>query len=196
MRIFLPLLGFLILVFAYIYKENYSVQNHQYDAKLYGVLNSNFNLESAQGNKTLDDFKGKPLILYFGFTACPDVCPMSLSYLRSALKDIDQDSYQVIFISLDYKRDKPQDVQKYVDYFGKNFIGLTGSQDQIEQVAKNYNVYFNFVKLEDSELNYTVDHTSRFFILNKSGQAIKSIRSDEDQQTFLNEFMSVLGEKS
>jgi len=143
---------------------------------LYAHLGGDFTLQSKTGNFSLANLKGKPSILYFGFTSCPDICPLSLSRLTRALDKIDpkiHDKINKVFISVDYKRDTPQQVSKYAAHFG-NFIGLTGTKEEIEDVTKKYAVHFQFVKLKNSAMKYTVDHTSRFYLLNKDGVLINS----------------------
>ncbi len=75
---------------------------------------------------------------------------------------------------MDYKRDTPKLVHEYGQYFGKDFISLTGNQLQIEAITNAYAVHFEFVPLKDSAMEYTVDHTSRFYLLNKEGQTVGS----------------------
>ena len=141
---------------------------------------------------SLSDFKGKTVILYFGFTTCPDVCPMSLSYLNSALKGVDRENIQVVFISVDHKRDDPKSVDMYAKYFDESYVGVTGTEDEIDKVTKQYKVFYKFIPLENSKIGYTVDHTSRFYIIDKDGVVQKAVRSDEDPKVFKAELKSVL----
>ena len=120
----LNIFAILIVVFAVIYRMNYSTKGPVTDARAIGLQGGDFTVESGDGEVSLSDFEGKTVILYFGFASCPDVCPMSLSYLNSVLKDIEnRDQVQVIFVSVDYKRDTPEKVSEYAKFFDKNFIG-------------------------------------------------------------------------
>lgn len=136
------------------------------------LLGGQFTLQSADGKVSLADFKGKVVILYFGYTSCPDICPSSLAIMSSALKTLNKDEskqVQPILISLDPERDTPEKLKEYAAYFMPNMIGLTGTKEEIKQLAKNYRV--NFRKTDvDSNLNYVVDHSSIYFIIGKNGE--------------------------
>lgn len=189
----LNILAVLVLVFAVVYRMNYSKKDQNYDARSLGVGGGDFTLESNEQSVSLSDFKGRYVILYFGFTTCPDVCPMSLSYLNGALNNFKKkDEVQVIFISVDYQRDTPEKTAKYASFFNKDFIGLTGTQSQIDEITKNYNVYYKFIPMENSEMGYTVDHTSKFFILDKDGEVQKVVRSEAPVEEFLEVLNSVV----
>ena len=192
LRIIFGILTLLIIGFAYMYKQNYAPKVQSYSTPHLKFKKMELGLE-YQGRKiNFDQFLGKTVIIYFGFASCPDVCPMSLSYLNGALKDIDPSKYQVIFISVDYKRDKPESVSKYAKYFNKNYIGVVGDQVFTERITKDFGVYYKFIEMPNSEMGYTVDHTSRFFIMNKEGSVVKSLRSDIDVDIFKNEIKEVM----
>lgn len=132
-----------------------------------------FTLQSANGPVSLSDFRGKIVLLYFGYTSCPDVCPTTLANLRQALNELGQpaDQVQVIFVSVDWKRDTPGDLASYLSAFRPDFLGLTGSQAQIDAVTRDYGIYY---KLNDPQANgyYSVDHTSTVQILDRQGNLI------------------------
>ena len=160
---------------------------------LYSDLGGDFTLQSRDGIVHLDNFKGKPTILYFGFTSCPDICPLSLSRLNKALDKIDPSIHSKVnkvFISVDYKRDTPEKVQDYASHFG-NYTGLTGSKEQIEDITKKYVVHFEFVELKNSAMKYTVDHTSRFYILNRKGRLINSFSDLINDPKFKEEILAL-----
>jgi protein SCO1/2 len=144
---------------------------------LYSDIGGDFNLQHISGPYTLENLKGKPSILYFGFASCPDVCPLSLNKLMKVLDSIDPKIHPLVnkvFISVDYKRDTPKLVHDYGQYFGQGFISLTGTENQIKAITKAYAVHFEFVPLKDSAMEYTVDHTSRFYLLDKRGKTVGS----------------------
>jgi protein SCO1/2 len=97
-----------------------------------------------------------------------------------------------VFISVDNKRDDKDKVDEYSRYFATDFIGLTGEKKEIERVTKNYGVHFSFVELKDSKLGYTVDHTSRFFILNKQGKLVASFTDVKNDPDFKKTLIEVL----
>ena len=131
-------------------------------------LDGRFNLIDETGQLvTQDNYTGKFRLVYFGFTFCPDVCPMQLEVVSRALEiaKISPDWLTTLFITLDPERDRPEDMAIYTDNFHKNIIGLTGSLDQIHQAAKAYKVYFQKVSDPETTGGYTVDHSSIIFLM-------------------------------
>ncbi len=146
-------------------------------AKLYQNIGGDFSLTHIDGPFDLQRLKGKPSVLYFGFASCPDICPLSLNKLVKAFDAIEPELHkrvQKVFISVDYKRDDAKKVHEYGKYFATDFISLAGTEEQIKDITKKYAVHFEFVPLENSAMKYTVDHTSRFFLLDKYGQVFNS----------------------
>lgn len=112
-----------------------------------------FTLQSADGPVSLSDFRGKVVLIYFGYTSCPDVCPTSLGALSAALKQLsprEMDRVQPIFISVDPERDTPGKMVEYVHYFHPKMIGVTGSIEQVRKVADRYGAYFRKAEVKDS----------------------------------------------
>lgn len=169
--------------------------NKKKEHSRYDHLGGPFALEHASGQKTLADFAGKPVVLYFGFTTCPDICPMALHKLERTLDKLSFEqraNVHKVFISVDYKRDDAAKVDNYVKFFGSDIVGLAGNKKQIEDVAKKYAVHFQFTPLENSALEYTVDHTSRFFLINKEGKLLNSYSDITHDDTFLNDLKRML----
>jgi len=138
----------------------------------YPDLGGDFTLVSDQGPVSLEDFRGKVVAIYFGFTHCPDVCITALSKIAAGLKqlsDAERAQVQTLFISIDPERDDPNRVGEYARYFDSSFIGLSGSLAQVTKVAKSHFVMFEKVPLEDSEMDYTMDHSSIAYIVGKDG---------------------------
>lgn len=134
-------------------------------------LGGNFELTSHKGAAfQLSDIKGKVGIIFFGFTHCPDVCPntlLEIQRLNVALKD-QAENIQVLFISVDPKRDTPEKLDSYVTYFNKDIIGLTGSTEDIAKVLKQFNASVKFTGDTHSD-TYNVDHTANMFLIDKQG---------------------------
>jgi len=194
-KIVFSLLAIGIIAFGFVYKSNYAKKQNNYATPHLSSKSLDVNLDYNGAPLKLNDYAGKVVVLYFGFTSCPDVCPMSLSYLNGVLKDIDPNLYQVIFVSVDYKRDTSESVNKYTNYFNKNYIGVTGSKEEIDKITNDFGVYYKFIDMPNSEMKYSVDHSSRFFIVNKKGKVVKSLRSDIEDKIFLKEFNDVLKEE-
>jgi cytochrome oxidase Cu insertion factor (SCO1/SenC/PrrC family) len=132
-------------------------------------IGGDFQLTSHLGEPfSLQDIRGKVAILFFGFTHCPDVCPSTLLDIQRLLVNLgDQaDEVSVLFVSVDPKRDTPEKLASYVQYFNKNIIGLTGTNEQIRSVLERYN---SSAKIDGSGDHYTVEHTANLFLINRQG---------------------------
>jgi protein SCO1/2 len=138
----------------------------------YEHLGGDFTLQSDKGPVSLHDFRGKVVPIYFGFTACPDICPTSLSAVAAGLKlltEQERSQVQPIFISVDPERDDPARVGEYARYFHPSFIGLSGSLDEVSTVAKRHLVIFEKVPMDDSKMGYTMDHSSIIYVVGRDG---------------------------
>ncbi len=125
-----------------------------------------FTLTDAGGaRRSLADYRGKVVVLFFGYTHCPDVCPATLAQLAQArrLLGTDADRVQVLFVTLDPERDTPQLLQRYVPAFDPSFVGLTGSRQQIEAAAREFKVFFQKVDGPTAD-SYTLDHSAGSFV--------------------------------
>ncbi len=134
-------------------------------------LGGDFELTSHTGETfKLSDIEGKVGIIFFGFTHCPDVCPNTLLEIQRliiALED-QAEHLQVLFISVDPKRDTPDKLYSYINYFNKSIIGLTGSEEDISKVLEQYNASVKFSGDTSSDI-YNVEHTANMFLINKQG---------------------------
>lgn len=131
-----------------------------------------FELEGANGEKvSLTDFEGQVVAIFFGYTYCPDVCPMSLSKLARAMDMLGEsaDEVQVVMITVDPERDTPEVLEKYVGHFNDSFIGLWGELEEIDRIATQYGVYFEAVETT-SAVGYLVNHTAAVMVIDKSGE--------------------------
>ncbi len=129
-----------------------------------------FTLESDRGEIRLSDYRGKLVLLYFGYTYCPDVCPTTMLTLKQAVADsgLSSNDLQVFFITVDPVRDTVERTGSYARYFNPSFDGLSGTQDQIAQVASDYQIHYHYNDSE-SATNYTVDHTSYILAIDRQG---------------------------
>ncbi len=134
-----------------------------------------FTLQSSNGPVSLDSFRGKYVLVYFGYTSCPDICPITLATLTEALAKLGTkkaENFQVIFISVDYKRDTPQISDAFAKRFNANFIGLGGTEAQINQVTQEYGIYYKLNPPDPTTGFYSVDHTALVQVLNPQGALI------------------------
>ncbi len=120
---------------------------------------------------TLSEQRGNVVLLFFGFTTCPDVCPTTLADLASARERLGENAnrLKVALITVDPERDTPEKLGPYVSRHDPNFLGLTGTSAELEQVRKSYGAYAIKRELENSQLGYTIDHSSYIYIIDPQG---------------------------
>jgi len=140
-----------------------------------------FTLEDGDGHAVTDrDFHGRYLLVYFGYTFCPDVCPTTLNEVATALDTLGPkaDRLQAVFITVDPKRDTPAVVRDYAASFSPRIKGLTGTPEQIETAAREYRVYFA-PQPATAGGGYTVDHSSILYLMDPDGRFVAPIRTDQ-----------------
>ena len=136
-----------------------------------GQVGGPFTLLDQTGKKrSLAEFKGKVVLIYFGYMSCPDICPTDLINLAGLLKRLGKESEQVqaIFITLDPARDTPELIGKYVQYFDKRILGLRGTEQQTKEVATKYKTFYEKISLKSNQ--YVIDHTAFIYIVNRAGK--------------------------
>lgn len=135
--------------------------------------------------------KAKELnLFYFGYTNCPDVCPLTLTYLTQAVKNLtieDQANIQVFFISVDYDNDTAASVEKYAKAFNPLFHGFTGSKEQIDALIKQFHGSYIIEKNEKSYLGYSITHTDRVFFVNDDGKILHSVANVQSVESVAKE---------
>lgn len=119
---------------------------------------------------SLSDFEDQVLVLYFGYTFCPDVCPTTLSGLKKAVDQLGSaaDDVQVIMVSVDPERDSPEVLGEYLSYFDPRFLGMTGSHEEIASVATVYGVFYQ-AEEGSVDTGYLVSHTARLMVVDRDG---------------------------
>lgn len=144
-------------------------------------MNTAFKLRDFNGaTKSLDDFKGKVVVLFFGFTHCPDICPTTMIDLKKTMILLKgkASEVQVIFITLDPSRDTPEVLKKFIPTFNGSFIGLTGSEDDINKVTSQFKIFHQKVN-DGSKAGYTIDHSAGLYVIDKSGSIKLHIRNSQ-----------------
>ena len=139
-----------------------------------GTIGGPFALIDHTGElRTEADFRGKLLLVYFGFTHCPDICPTDLMAIGGALKALgpQADAVRALFVTLDPKRDTPALLSAYVDSFHENITGLTGDETAIRRVAHAYKVYFNRVPGKTTD-DYGFDHSAYIYLMDREGKFV------------------------
>ena len=141
-----------------------------------------FTLTDGAGKAVTDrTFRGKFMLVYFGYTFCPDVCPTTLNDVAQAMDKLgtDADKLQPLFITVDPARDTPEVMRQYAAAFSPSLTGLTGSAAQIATVAKEYRVYYAPHKTGPNPGDYTMDHSSILYVMDPAGRFAGIIRADE-----------------
>lgn len=136
------------------------------------TLGGDFALHSARGDVRLSDMRGKVVLVYFGYTHCPDACPMALGVIGSAIRQLDPANRKRvagIFISLDPRRDTPDVLEKYARFFNPKIVGVTGTADELAKVAGAWRVGYS-VPDAPADSNYTVEHSTFIYLVNPDGK--------------------------
>lgn len=140
-----------------------------------------FELTSETGRSiTSDELIDGPTLIYFGYTFCPDVCPLDTSKMAAAVDMLAEDGIEVkpVFITVDPARDTPEALAKWTDLVHPRLIGLTGTPEEIRTVADEYRVYYQKVELDDSAVGYVMDHTTYYYLMTP-GQGLTAMFRDE-----------------
>lgn len=126
--------------------------------------------------RTLAEFKGQVVFLFFGFTQCPDVCPTTMAELAEVRRRLGPDGEKVqgVFVTVDPERDTPELLKGYLGSMDPSFVGLTGTPDEIKAAAKEFKVFYQKVPTQNG--NYTIDHTAGAFVFDPSGQVRLFVR--------------------
>jgi protein SCO1 len=154
----------------------------------------NLSLPDQNGQvRTLADFKGKLVVVFFGYTQCPDVCPTTMAELAQAKKQLgaDGDKVQGIFITVDPERDTPEILKTYATAWDPSFIALRGTPEQAAATAKDFKVFFSKVpgKTPDS---YTVDHSAASFVFDTQGQLRLYVRYGSGVEALVSDLKALL----
>lgn len=141
-----------------------------------------FTLQSVAGPVKLSDFRGRYVILNFGYTSCPDICPTTLAKLKASINKLGEEKagqVQVIFVSVDHKRDTTEKVDGYVKNFDPDFIGLSGSESEIDQVTRDFGIYYQLNDPNPETGSYLVDHTTTLMLLDSQGALVMTWSYDQ-----------------
>ncbi|MCC5978372.1 MAG: SCO family protein [Salinarimonas sp.] len=149
-----------------------------------------FTLTDHDGNPvTREDFLGEPHLLFFGFTHCPDVCPTKLFEISEVLRHTADQGRELnaLFITVDPERDTPDLMRDYVQSFDDRIIGLTGTNEEIDEVVRTFRAYKRRVPLDDGD--YTMDHTALVYIMDGQGRFIASLNTAQDPESAARELL-------
>ncbi|PIE44878.1 MAG: hypothetical protein CSA45_05005 [Gammaproteobacteria bacterium] len=166
----IALLLSIALVLAYILSRDRPLGEGYRLASDYG---GEFTLQSDRGEVSLSDFRGKVVIVYFGFMNCQDACPISMAKMRKALNRLTEEelaSLQVFFVSIDPKRDTPEDLAAFTKNYHKNVMGLVDDAEIVNNLVAQYGGVADMSILDGKSAVYDVEHSSRFYMVDKQGK--------------------------
>lgn len=147
-----------------------------------------FTLDGPDGPVSLSDLEGKTVLIFFGYTSCPDVCPISLARINasfSAMDDDELDRVQALFITLDPERDDAETLEKYTGYFHPKIIGLRGEVEDIDAVTAQYGVKYSKDPMPGSALGYSISHPTDILILDGRGELVETVPHDAKSRYLL-----------
>jgi len=146
-----------------------------------------FTLNSQQGAVSLSQFRHQRVLIYFGYTFCPDICPTNLGNLSLAyrrLSEAQQQQVQILFISVDPDRDTPAQLAEYVNFFNSDMIGLTGNKADLDDITQRYGVVYALHKTPENSQNYSVDHSAFTYLVNPKGELVKQLPHGTNPRQF------------
>ena len=157
-----------------------------------GIPGGHFRLRTHDG-KIFDTMKNQdPMLIYFGFTYCPDVCPITLLTMANVLDKLDNEKITPLFITVDPERDNEEILSNYVTAFHDKIIGLTGSIPEINQVTSDWKVYFKKENNIDMPDNYSVNHLDIIFIANKNAEFVDFIKPNTSSEDVIKKLVKVI----
>jgi protein SCO1/2 len=143
--------------------------------------------------RKISEFAGKVLVVFFGYTQCPDVCPTSLAALAQVMQALGPDAarVQVVMISVDPERDTPDVMKQYVTTFNPGFVGLTGNAAQVKRAAASFKAYYAKVPTKDGK-DYSMDHSAAFYLLDRNGEAQVLVGNTASTDTLVHDIKLLL----
>lgn len=172
-----------------------SQRAHQPLSSGVALVGGPFSLVDQDGKRVTEkDFLGKYMLVFFGYTFCPDVCPTELQVMTAALDQMgpEAEKIQPVFISIDPERDTPQVLKAYVGNFGPRLIGLTGTPEEVAAVAKAYRVYYAKAGNASSATDYLMDHSSIIYLMGPDGRFVTHMPYTTDAAKLAQELKETL----
>ena len=145
-------------------------------------FSADFELTDHNGlSKTAEAFRGRWMLVFFGFTNCPDVCPLGLSTIAQVMEDLSEHggAVQPLFITVDPERDTWAALADYIPQFGPGILGLSGSPEQIKHAAENFKIFYQKSDDDSAPDSYTMSHTSSFLLFDPQGKFVRTYKYDQ-----------------
>ena len=154
-----------------------------------------FTLTSDQGPVNLSDHRGKVVLLFFGYTSCPDVCPLSLARIGACLSSLDDEHAEQVsamFITLDPERDTPERMRRYAGFFHPRIVGLTGNAEAIDDLTGRYGIGYERSLAPESALGYTISHPDTILLVDAEGALVGEVAGDEGMEALRRKVLELL----
>tara|TARA_R110002072_G_scaffold83910_3_gene190177 strand:+ start:7000 stop:7596 length:597 start_codon:yes stop_codon:yes gene_type:complete len=175
-RFFFTFTVIILSLLVYLYVVIFSQPTLEKDLRSQYLKGGDFQLMSNEKPFSLNQLQGRPVILYFGYTYCPDVCPVGLAVIRNVLNSAPDEftNVSVVFITLDPDRDTTDKLKEYVSFFHQNIIPLRGRVEDIQNIIKSYGGFFRKVTPADKTSNeYVVDHSAYYYLIDSKGELMR-----------------------
>lgn len=185
-----------ILILASLFIFRYIISLDKYEASSM-PMGDNFSITKEDQVIRLSDYTGKVVVLYFGFTYCPDVCPTMLSTLSSIRKKLPneiKENFQIIFITVDPERDDQKKIDKYTSFFDPSIIALKTNLDETKKIANSFGVNFKKFYPQKDSSNYVIDHTTYAILIGKNNKVQDFIPHGEDARVIKETIINALKE--
>jgi cytochrome oxidase Cu insertion factor (SCO1/SenC/PrrC family) len=159
------------------------------------LIGGPFEMINQNGTKVTEkDFSGKPMLIFFGYTFCPDVCPTELQIMSATLDQLGDQAKDVqpIFVSIDPERDTPAVIKSYLESFGPRWIGLTGTPEQLRLMTRAWHVFYEKRDNKDSPKDYLMDHSSFIFLMGSDGRFLKHFNYTTDAKALAADLSNAL----
>ena len=157
-----------------------------------------FTLRSLQGPVNLSDLRGKVILLFFGYTSCPDICPISLARIGACLSSLEAEQAQRVqglFVTLDPGRDTAERMSQYAGFFHPGIIGLTGDADAIDLVAAQYGIAWERKAAPESALGYSIAHPDTILLVDADGTLVGEVRGEDGSETLRAKVLDLLARR-
>ncbi|MNQ64860.1 hypothetical protein D3C85_792990 [compost metagenome] len=156
-----------------------------------------FQLTNQNGQRVTERSFGEPALLYFGFMTCPAICPTDLAKMARISRQLQQQqgiNVRPIFVTIDPERDTPKKLKTYVNYFASDFVGLTGSAQDIVRITDAYHVYYKKVPTGDKPDEYMMDHSTILFLIDSQGRYLKHFGRGLDEKEIEKQVVTALAD--